>query len=79
MASGGWRWQPEIVFDSEACRDQDTGSFRRGEMDLRLRLAARMPLVAEALRVTEAGRAQMLAELPSTGLTDLIASPRQAL
>ena len=74
VASGGWGWQPVIVFDSEACRDQDTGSFRRGEMDLRLRLAARMPLVAEALRVIEAGRAQMLAELPSTGLTDLIAA-----
>jgi len=73
-APGDWRWQPEIVFDSEACHDQDTGSFRRGEMDLRLRLAARMPLVAEALRVTEAGRSRMLAELPSTGLTDLIAA-----
>jgi hypothetical protein len=43
-------------------------------MDLRLRVAARMPLVAESLRVTEAGRAQMLAELPTTGLTDVIAA-----
>jgi hypothetical protein len=74
VTSGGWRWQPEIAFDSEACRDRDTGSSRRGEMDLRLRLAARMPLVAEALRITEAGRSQMLAELPTTGLTDLIAA-----
>jgi len=73
-ASGGWRWEPEIAFDSEASRDQDTWSFRRGEMDLRLRLAARMFLVAEGLRVTEAGRAQMLAELASTGLTSQIAS-----
>jgi hypothetical protein len=72
--TGEWRWQPTIVFDSEACHDQDTGSSRHGEMDLRLRLAARMPLVAESLRVTEAGRAQMLAELPTTGLTDVIAA-----
>ncbi|MGH3276233.1 MAG: hypothetical protein ACRDNZ_18140, partial [Streptosporangiaceae bacterium] len=74
VASGGWLWQPQIAFDSEACRDQDTGSFRHGEMDLRLRLAARMPLIAEKLRVTGAGRSQMLAELPATGLTGLIAA-----
>jgi hypothetical protein len=72
--SGGWQWQPEVAFDSEASRDQDRWAFRRGEMDLRLRLAAQMLLVAEDLRVTEVGRSQMLAELPSTGLTDLIAS-----
>ena len=70
--SGSWRWEPQIAFDSEACRDQDTWSFRRGEMDLRLRLAARMLLVAADLRITEAGRRRMLAELAPTGLTDLI-------
>jgi hypothetical protein len=73
LASSGWHWQPEIAFDSEACRDQDTWSFRRGEMDLRLRIAAQMQLVAEDLAITGSGRQQMLAELPSTGLTDLIA------
>jgi hypothetical protein len=73
-STGGWQWEPETAFDSEACRDQDTWSFRRGEMDLRLRLAARMLLVAEGLRVTEAGRSQILAELASTGLTEVIAS-----
>lgn len=66
-ASGGWRWEPGIAFDGEASGDQDTWSFRRGEMDLRLRLAARMFLVAEGLRVTEAGRTQMLAELAFDG------------
>jgi hypothetical protein len=72
-ASGGWRWQSEVVFDSEAVRDQDVWSFRRGEMDLRLRLATRIPVVAVPLRVTGPGRTRMLAELSSTGLTDLIA------
>lgn len=43
-------------------------------MDLRLRLAARMFLVAEGLRVTEAGRVQMLAELATTDLTGQITS-----
>lgn len=43
-------------------------------MDLRLRVATRMLLVAEGLRITEAGRLQMLGELASTGLTDLVAS-----
>jgi len=74
LSSGGWRWQPEIAFDSAASRHQDDWSFRRGEMDLRLRLAAGMLLVAEGLRITEADRERMLAELPSTGITALIAS-----
>jgi hypothetical protein len=73
-ASGGRRWEPEIAFDDQASRDQDTWSFRRGEMDLRLRLAARMLVVAEGLRITDSGRAQMLAELASTGLTSQIAN-----
>jgi hypothetical protein len=72
--SGGWRWEPQIDFDSEACRDQDTWSARRGEMDLRLRLAIRMLLVSEGLRITEVGRTRMLGELASTGLTDLVAA-----
>jgi hypothetical protein len=72
--SGGWRWEAQFAFDSEACRDQDTWSpRRRGEMDLRLRLATRMLLVAEGLRITEPDRTKMLAELASTGLTDLVA------
>jgi hypothetical protein len=71
--SGSWRWEPQIVFNSEAFRDQDTWSSRRGEMDLRLRIATRMLLVAEELRITETGRTQMLGKLASTGLTDLIA------
>jgi hypothetical protein len=43
-------------------------------MDLRLRVATSMLLVAEGLRITEVGRSQMLSELISTGLTDLVAS-----
>jgi hypothetical protein len=73
LDSGDWRWQPEFRLDSEACRDQDTWSARRGEMDLRLRLAIRMQLVAESLRITEGGRSRMLSEIASTGLTDLVA------
>jgi hypothetical protein len=72
-AGGGWRWEPQVGFDSQAYRDQDAWSSRLGEMDLRLRVASRMLVVAEDLRVTEAGRTRMLAELASTGLTDLVA------
>ena len=72
--SGSWRWQPEVALRQRGMSGQDLWSFRRGEMDLRLRLASRMLLVAESLRVSEAGRPQMLSVLPSTGLTDLIAS-----
>jgi len=76
-AQRGWRWQPTVAFDSSASTHQDDWSFRRGEMDLRLRLAAGMLLVAEDLRITEAGREQLLAALASTGLTALIASLAQ--
>jgi hypothetical protein len=74
LVPGGWRWQPKVVFDSSASAHQDDWSFRRGEMDLRLRLAAGMLLVTEDLRITEAGRDRLLAALPATGLTALIAS-----
>ena len=73
-ASGRRRWQPRVAFDSQAYRDQDVWAFRRREMDLRLRLATRIPLVAEGLRVTETGRSRMLARLRDTGFTDLIAT-----
>jgi hypothetical protein len=42
-------------------------------MDLRLRVAARIPLFAGDLRITGAGRSRMLAALPATGLADVIA------
>jgi hypothetical protein len=43
-------------------------------MDLRLRVAARIPLVAEGSRITGADRSRMLTALPATGLADVIAS-----
>jgi hypothetical protein len=42
-------------------------------MDLRLRLAIRKLVVAEGLRISDAGRSRMLGELAVTGLTDLVA------
>ena len=45
----------KVAFDGEAGRDQDAWSVRRGEMDLRLRLAGRIPLVTEELRSTRPG------------------------
>jgi hypothetical protein len=41
-------------------------------MDLRLRTAARMPLVSDGLRITVAGRERMLAALARSGLTSLV-------
>jgi hypothetical protein len=72
-AGGRWRWQPHIVFDSEAYQDQDTWSMRREEMDLRLRVAARIPFLAGAARITGTGRSRMLAALGATGLSSVIA------
>jgi hypothetical protein len=64
----GWIWQPEISFDSEAFRDRDTWTGRDGAMDLRLRVAARIPVVLAGLRITDAGRARMLETLQHNGL-----------
>jgi hypothetical protein len=69
---GSWQWRPDIAFDSKAYQDQDTWSMRRGEMDLRLRLAARIPVAAGNLRISESGRSRMLAALPATGIIGLI-------
>ena len=48
--------------------------MRREEMDLRLRVAARIPILATDPRITETGRSRMLAALPATGLSCVIAS-----
>lgn len=64
----GWVWQPEISFDGEASRDRDAWTGRDGAMDLRLRVAARIPVVVAGLRVTDGGRARMLERLQHNGL-----------
>jgi hypothetical protein len=64
--------QPEIVFDSEANRDQRSWVDRSAKMDLRLAVAGRIPLVAEQLRITEGGRERMIAGVDRCGLTSFI-------
>ena len=71
--NGRWRWRPHACFDSEAYQDQDTWSMRRDEMDLRLRVAARIPYLAEGSRITGTRRSRMLAALSGTGLVSVIA------
>jgi hypothetical protein len=71
-AEGRWEWQPDVAFDSEASRDRDTWAFRDGDMDLRLRVAARIPLVEDGLRITEARRARMLRVLRGADLNDTL-------
>lgn len=72
-AEGRWRWRPHIVFDSQAYQDQDTWSLRSEQMDLRLRVAARIPFLPEDSRITGTRRPRMLAALPDTGLAKVIA------
>ena len=66
--AGRWAWRPDVAFDSQACRDRDTWAFRNADMDLRLRVAARIPVVDDGLRVTETGRERMLTALHRSGL-----------
>jgi len=44
------------------------------QMDLRLRIAARIPLVADGLRITSASRASMLAASAHTGIAAIVRS-----
>jgi hypothetical protein len=74
MADGGWRWRPHIAFDSQAYQDQDTWSSRGEEMDLRLRVAVRIPVLTKDPRITGAGRSRMLTALQGVGKSGMIKS-----
>jgi hypothetical protein len=67
-----WAWQPRIAFDSEAFRDRDAWSSRDLEKDLRLRVAARIPVAASGLRITGAGRARLEAALRQATLNEVL-------
>jgi hypothetical protein len=66
------RWQPAIAFDSEAFRDRDTWASSTDEVDLRIRLAARIPLWADEWRISSSGRGRLLAEADSSGVVRLL-------
>jgi hypothetical protein len=68
---GQWRWEPFIEFDSEAISDRDART-RDGDMDLRLRVAARISMVASELRVNGRGRKRMLESLAASGLGQML-------
>ena len=61
-----WRWESFLEFDSEAFSDRETWTMH-GDMDLRLRVAARIPVVASDLRVNGRGRKRMLESLAASG------------
>ncbi|MBF6227144.1 hypothetical protein IU470_18790 [Nocardia abscessus] len=66
------RWQPAIAFDSEAFRDRDTWASSTDEVELRIRLAARIPLSADEWRISSSGRRRLLAEADSSGVVRLL-------
>lgn len=61
-------WQPETAFDSHASRDRDTWPSLADQRDLRVRVAARIPLFADVWRISGSGRGRMLAAADGTGL-----------
>ncbi|WP_432855263.1 hypothetical protein ACQPXB_21955 [Amycolatopsis sp. CA-161197] len=61
------RWQPGLAFDSNASKDRDTWATLADQRDLRIRVAARIPLCAELWRISRRGR--MLAAVDATGIT----------
>lgn len=69
---GRWIWKPDIAFDSHTTSDRDSWGTGKGDMDLRVRLAARIPVVGTDLRVTGAGRERMLAALRAAPFNDVL-------
>jgi hypothetical protein len=65
-------WKPDIVFDSVTTSDRDSWGTGKGDMDLRVRLAARIPVAGSDLRITGAGRERMLAALRSAPFGDVL-------
>jgi hypothetical protein len=63
QAPDGWAWRPRIAFDDRAYRDRDAWTFRGLEMDLRVRVAARIPVADDDLRITGGDRARLEAAL----------------
>lgn len=67
-----WAWQPRIAFDSEAFRDRDAWTHLALDKDLRLRVAARIPVAAEGLRITGAGHARLEAALRQATFNEVL-------
>ncbi|WP_326957557.1 hypothetical protein [Amycolatopsis sp. NBC_01286] len=65
-AGGSPVWQPELTFDSEASKHRDAWSSLFDQRDLRIRVAARIPLSARVWRIS--GRARMLEAVDATGI-----------
>jgi hypothetical protein len=70
--SGTPVWQPKVDFDSEAVKDRDVWTSIADKRDLRVRVAARIPLFAEEWRITDAGRARMLAGVERSGIAEVL-------
>ena len=70
--AGRWAWKPDIAFDSLTTSDRNSWGTSTGDMDLRVRLAARIPVADNDLRVTGAGREQMLAALRPASFNDVL-------
>jgi hypothetical protein len=69
--SGDWLWQPQVAYDNETSADRDWGTSHSDTMDLRLRVAARIPIDADDLRITTLGRERMLEALDHSSLTEV--------
>jgi hypothetical protein len=61
-------WQPKTALDSRASKDRDVWSSLHDQRDLRVRVAARIPLSAEKWRISGPGRARMLEAATDTGI-----------
>lgn len=69
---GRWTWRPDVAFDSQTTSDRNSWGTGKGDMDLRVRLAARIPVADSDLRVTGAGRERMLDALRSAPFNDVL-------
>ncbi len=67
-----WKWVADLAFDPNIAGNAETGVDSQARLDLRLRLAAQIPLTLNEPRLTAAGRRRLTAELAKPGATAMI-------
>ncbi|MCS7481548.1 hypothetical protein ACFFQW_25335 [Umezawaea endophytica] len=65
-----WVWRPQVSFDDEAFRMGDLWDTSSSRVDLRLRVAARVPFATDDLRITADGRVRLVAALDLSSATE---------
>jgi hypothetical protein len=73
-SGGQWTWIPDLAFDANNAGNAETAFNSQSALDLRLRLAAQIPLAQDEPRLTASGRRRLTAELAKPEMTAIVAA-----